>query len=488
MPVCPPALYCSSAIVDMLYRIDVKLFEFLKMSISRLKDDDFLICGFVPEPDLTVIVSGWFDSAEIELPFSDAIRRLGRIVYGNQGDSSTNSDVIGHTDHGSIHRSEDPIEFRHENPRIEIINLSYLMRDQFCCIYLRDSHNDVLRIRTRNGNTRFEYPMAEEDSATLSDLTSAGSVYVDSMVDTAVLLYTPDSLDISTTPDDDNNVVVGIFAKTSSLPKSINSLIGYGRASSSGSRKICVNYQYFIHPVLGTAAHPISGSPIISDFSLSLNTLNLIRDPHHLIPLTEQPAGVVCQDGYSYYHYNVDGTSDSGWGCAYRSIQTLMSWFVNNHNIADSVLSIPVIQALLRRVDYAHADLVAGSKKWIGCIEAATVLREASDDRISARILHAGNVAELTALFNEAVKQHLLVSGSPVMVGAGNYAYVVVGIATDAALVVDPHYCVDGPGCPDARKAVGRGWIGWKRIDTFFDFKKINGNFINICLPFIERS
>jgi hypothetical protein len=30
---------------------------------------------------------------------------------------------------------------------------------------------------------------------------------------------------------------------------------------------------------------------------------------------------------YSYHHYRQDSVDDSGWGCAYRSLQTIISWF-----------------------------------------------------------------------------------------------------------------------------------------------------------------
>ena len=29
---------------------------------------------------------------------------------------------------------------------------------------------------------------------------------------------------------------------------------------------------------------------------------------------------------YAYHHYLQDGYDDSGWGCAYRSLQTIVSW------------------------------------------------------------------------------------------------------------------------------------------------------------------
>ncbi len=42
-------------------------------------------------------------------------------------------------------------------------------------------------------------------------------------------------------------------------------------------------------------------------------------------------AGFVCETvkgRYAYFHYLQDGMSDTGWGCAYRSLQTLWSWFL----------------------------------------------------------------------------------------------------------------------------------------------------------------
>jgi hypothetical protein len=35
----------------------------------------------------------------------------------------------------------------------------------------------------------------------------------------------------------------------------------------------------------------------------------------------------VVQGIYSYHHYTQDRIDDSGWGCAYRSLQTIISWF-----------------------------------------------------------------------------------------------------------------------------------------------------------------
>jgi hypothetical protein len=42
---------------------------------------------------------------------------------------------------------------------------------------------------------------------------------------------------------------------------------------------------------------------------------------------------------YDYFHYMQDRFDDSGWGCAYRSLQTLMSWFRKQHYSNKPVLS-----------------------------------------------------------------------------------------------------------------------------------------------------
>lgn len=34
---------------------------------------------------------------------------------------------------------------------------------------------------------------------------------------------------------------------------------------------------------------------------------------------------------YEYCHYRQDDFDDTGWGCAYRSLQTVFSWFLHQH-------------------------------------------------------------------------------------------------------------------------------------------------------------
>jgi hypothetical protein len=67
----------------------------------------------------------------------------------------------------------------------------------------------------------------------------------------------------------------------------------------------------------------------------------LLKDVHIGIPSSGVSEGVasIIQGSYEYYHYLQDGFDDSGWGCAYRSLQTIISWFRLQHYTSISVPS-----------------------------------------------------------------------------------------------------------------------------------------------------
>lgn len=47
---------------------------------------------------------------------------------------------------------------------------------------------------------------------------------------------------------------------------------------------------------------------------------------------------------YSYHHYMQDRMDDNGWGCAYRSLQTICSWFQQQGYVEQPVPSHKEIQ------------------------------------------------------------------------------------------------------------------------------------------------
>lgn len=51
---------------------------------------------------------------------------------------------------------------------------------------------------------------------------------------------------------------------------------------------------------------------------------------------------------YAYYHYMQDGFDDNMWGCAYRSLQTLCSWFILQGYTGKSVPTHTEIQQVTK--------------------------------------------------------------------------------------------------------------------------------------------
>ena len=54
-----------------------------------------------------------------------------------------------------------------------------------------------------------------------------------------------------------------------------------------------------------------------------------LLNPHEKLGASGVPEGepYFVQGKYAYYHYMQDNMDDNGWGCAYRSLQTIFSWF-----------------------------------------------------------------------------------------------------------------------------------------------------------------
>ncbi len=90
------------------------------------------------------------------------------------------------------------------------------------------------------------------------------------------------------------------------------------------------------------------------------------------------------QGDYLYYHYMQNGFDDNvscansvttihlvtpqGWGCAYRSLQTLWSWFWLQGYTDKSPPTHREIQESLVAAKARSSSLI-GSKEWIGSIE-----------------------------------------------------------------------------------------------------------------------
>ncbi|CAI7741080.1 unnamed protein product, partial [Closterium sp. NIES-54] len=99
-------------------------------------------------------------------------------------------------------------------------------------------------------------------------------------------------------------------------------------------------------------------------------------DVHVGLPRLPHSAGskqYLVQGSYEYYHYMQDRIDDSGWGCAYRSLQTIVSWFRIQQYTSIPVPTHRRIQQALVEIGDKEATFV-GSSQWIGAIELSFIL------------------------------------------------------------------------------------------------------------------
>ncbi|ELU04946.1 hypothetical protein CAPTEDRAFT_218754 [Capitella teleta] len=193
---------------------------------------------------------------------------------------------------------------------------------------------------------------------------------------------------------------------------------------------------------------------------------------------TSVPGGkqFVVQGDYEYHHYMQDRMDDNGWGCAYRSLQTLISWFKLQGYTEKLIPTHKQIQQIL--VDIGDKPLkLVGSKEWIGSMEVSYVLQNYLD--VNSKILFVSTGAELASKARE-LAEHFLTQGTPIMAGGGVLAQTILGVDWNEDtgdlkyLILDPHYT----GGEDLKVIQDKGWCGWKGQE-FWD----QNTYYNLCMP-----
>ena len=193
---------------------------------------------------------------------------------------------------------------------------------------------------------------------------------------------------------------------------------------------------------------------------------------------------------YQYCHYLYDGHDDRGWGCGYRTLQTIISWLLNNYNShPQKHLNIPSlrrIQEILVEMGDKPASF-AGSKEWIGSVEVGMVIDQIFD--VPCKILHSRSGHDLQSLFDE-VFLHFQHKRCPIMMG-GDLDASSKGIfgacQTDSSkyfLVLDPHF-VANQNSENFKNEhlVEQGWAKWVQLQDF-----CSSSFYNLCLPQIKNT
>ncbi|KAJ8553970.1 hypothetical protein K7X08_024648 [Anisodus acutangulus] len=211
---------------------------------------------------------------------------------------------------------------------------------------------------------------------------------------------------------------------------------------------------------------------------------SFLKDVHLAIPSSGVSGDVasLVLGSYEYYHYLHEGLDDSGWGCAYRSLQTIISWFKLQKYTSIDVPSHMAIQQALVEIGDKYPSFI-GSREWIGAIELSFVLDKLLG--VSCKIMNVRSGAELPEKCRE-LALHFENQGTPIMIGGGVLAYTLLGVDYNDAsgdcafLILDPHYT----GSDDSKKIVNAGWCGWKKaVDSKGNHFFLHDKFYNLLLP-----
>jgi len=212
------------------------------------------------------------------------------------------------------------------------------------------------------------------------------------------------------------------------------------------------------------------------------NTTHIIN-VHNNLDLNTKTDGTVylVQGDYEYYHYLQDNMDDNGWGCAYRSMQTICSWLKLQNFTKKSVPTHLDIQKILVELQDKEQSFIK-SKQWIGAFEITLCLDYLYN--IECKILNVSTGADVIYKSRELAK-HFQVNGCPIMIGGGVLAYTLLGIDFNEStgetryLILDPHYT----GATDNIKLIKeKGWCGWKPASLFR-----KDAFYNFCMPQIKN-
>ena len=227
--------------------------------------------------------------------------------------------------------------------------------------------------------------------------------------------------------------------------------------SQSGKTKVSEYNKKLLNP------HLYVGYPSTIKSSNS-NTLHLVRGD------------------YQYSHYCQDKFNDEGWGCAYRSLQTLIS-HAQYHQGA-GIVNLPTHEEIQKCLvdcgDKKRSFL--GSSQWIGAFENTIVMEKWCG--IQCKVLYVSRGDEMNSQAR-AIANHFDQNGSPIMIGGGVLAYTMLGIDFDemtgevSYLILDPHFTGSINDPEYLEDIVSGGWCGWKTREQVFK----DSVFYNLCMP-----
>lgn len=277
-----------------------------------------------------------------------------------------------------------------------------------------------------------------------------------------------------------------------SFPLSIATSTGTSSGLATSSYRPAEIHAAFLQPMdrpildvsrgcsLSSQARVIAESDVLFNVHEGLPPSGIARPPDG-----EEEQCVLVDGLYGYFHYLQQGVRDKGWGCAYRSLQTLASWLQLNHYTDAYPPTHEQIQRALVRMGDKPATFV-GSTEWIGSLEVGYVLDELFG--VSFRSLSVPSGARLPELARE-LQHHFATHGTPVMMGGGQLAFTILGVDYDARsgdcalLILDPHYTGgEDMDVIQSKLLALEGYkafpCSWRRTSSFSA-----KSFYNLCLP-----
>ncbi|CAF4662125.1 unnamed protein product, partial [Rotaria socialis] len=157
----------------------------------------------------------------------------------------------------------------------------------------------------------------------------------------------------------------------------------------------------------------------------SLMTSGRLFDVHKGLSSRVEDGQQTLVDGhYAYYHYMQDNFDDNMWGCAYRSLQTLCSWFILQGYTTKPVPKHSEIQQILIDIEDKPKKFL-NSRQWIGSMEVSFVLQNYLD--VECKIIRVERGADMIERVRELMS-HFNKEGSPIMIGGGVLAHTILGV------------------------------------------------------------
>ncbi|XP_020287482.1 ufm1-specific protease 1 [Pseudomyrmex gracilis] len=210
----------------------------------------------------------------------------------------------------------------------------------------------------------------------------------------------------------------------------------------------------------------------------------LLTNVHKDIPVPDNGQTFLIKGNYEYWHHCCDTFNDRGWGCGYRTLQTICSWFIHNKHMVNDDKIVPTVNKIQRIIDEVgdKTSTFVETRNWIGTFEAFLVLNHLYN--ASCKIIHIWKGIEALKAQTDTIKNHFTEFGSPIMMGGDKdiSSKCIVGIhfgdVCTYLLIVDPHFVGKAETVEDLKK---RNWVKWQNLDDFDD-----SSFYNLCLPQVK--